>query len=86
MSPLSIGLVCAQCVIFAIWIFAIFRWLFALRRDAVAGSGVALPGPRRSLRAFRNGLSDKRYATDRLLVGLLTLALVALSLLHSVVR
>lgn len=85
MPLFSIALLTVQGAVFLIWIFLAFRWLFALRADAVAESGAALPGPGWALRAFRGGLVDKRYARDRLWLGILTLALLGSSLL-SVLR
>lgn len=85
MPLFSIVLLTIQGAVFLIWIFLAFRWLFALRADAVAESGTALPGPGWVLRAFRGGLVDKRYAKDRFWLGILTLALLGLSLL-SVLR
>lgn len=80
MSPFGLAFLIFQGTIFLIWIFLAFRWLFALRADAVAESGTALPGPGWAFRAFRGGLVDKRYAKDRLWLGILTLALLGSSL------
>ncbi len=71
-----------QGLIFLTWIVLAFRWLFALRVDAVAESGTALPDPRWALRAFRGGLVEKRYAKDRLWLGVLTLGLLGSSLIR----
>lgn len=81
MSLSSTALLTIQGAVFLIWIFLAFRWLFALRADAVAESGTALPGPYWALRAFRGGLVDKRYAKNRLWLGILTLALLGSSLI-----
>lgn len=67
-------------MVFLIWIFLAFRWLFALRADAVGESGTALPSPCWTLRAFRGGLIDKRYARDRLWLGILAIILLGSSL------
>lgn len=80
MSPSGLAFLILQGMVFLIWTFLAFRWLFALRADAVAESGTALPGLRWTLRAFRGGLVDKRYARDRLWLGILTLILLSSSL------
>lgn len=80
MPPFSIMLLVFQGVVFLIWMFLAFRWLFALRADAVAASGTVLPGPSWAFRVFRSGLVDKRYATDRFWLGILTLVLLGSSL------
>jgi hypothetical protein len=69
-----------QGMVFVIWMFLAFRWLFALRADAVAASGTVLPGPGWAVRAFRGGLVDKRYAKDRLWLGISTVVLLSSSL------
>lgn len=82
MSPISITLLALQFVVFLIWAFFAFRWLFALRADAVAESGSVFPGPGSQLRAFRGGLVDERYARDRVRLVILTLILLSSSLIH----
>lgn len=83
MSALSITFLALQAVVFLIWILLAFRWLFALRADAVAESGSLLPGPGPVLRAFRGALLDERYAKERVRLGALTLILLASSsLIH----
>ena len=80
MSLSDLAFLILQGMVFLIWMFLAFRWLFALRADAVAESGTALPGPRWVLRAFRGSLVDERYARDRLWLGILTLLLLGSSL------
>lgn len=82
MSPISIAILVLQFIVFLIWAFLAFRWLFALRADAVAESGSAFPGPGSQLRAFRGGLVDERYAKDRVRLVILSLILLTLSLVH----
>ena len=82
MSPISIAILVLQFIVFLIWAFLAFRWLFALRADAVAESGSAFPGPGSQLRAFRGGLVDERYAKDRVRLVILPLILLTLSLVH----
>jgi hypothetical protein len=82
MSPISIALLALQLVVFLIWAFLAFRWLFALRADAVKESGSAFPGPASQLRAFRGGLVDERYAKDRVRLVILTLILLTSSLVQ----
>lgn len=83
MSGFSIFLLVLQSILFPIWMILAFRWLFALRADAVRQSGNAMPGPRWTIRTFRNGLTDGRHAKDRVRLGLLTVAQLALSVLHA---
>ena len=73
-----------QAVVFAVWIALVFRWLFALRRDAVRISGRSMPGLPTTLRVFREGLTSKRYATDRLWIGVATILLLAASIVFGV--
>ncbi|MGB3831485.1 MAG: hypothetical protein WA975_06445 [Mesorhizobium sp.] len=80
MTQFSTALLVFQGVVFLIWMLLAFRGLIALRADAVAESGAALPGPGWALRAFRGGLVDKRYAKDRHWLGILTLVLLGSSL------
>ena len=82
MPAFTIVLLASQAAVFLVWTFLTFRWLFALRADAVAQSGTALPGPGSSLRAFRAGLTDERYAKDRFRLIILTLTLAGTSLIH----
>ena len=80
--PLHLLLVlCAQAILFLIWIVWVFRWLFDIRADAVARSGQTVPGPSTTWQAFRQGFTAPRYASQRWRLGLLTLPLLALSLL-----
>jgi hypothetical protein len=77
----SIALLVLQALMFLVWMILAFRWLFALRADAVVASGTTMPGLRQSLRAVRSALTDRRYRTERRRFGLLTLALLGISLL-----
>lgn len=80
--PLHLLLVLgAQAILFLIWIILAFRWLFDIRADAVARSGQTVPGPSATWQAFRHGFTAPRYASQRWWLGLLTLPLLALSLL-----
>ncbi|QYO75514.1 hypothetical protein [Devosia salina] len=60
-----IALLVAQGLVFLVFIIAAFWWLFALRRFAVSRSGSTLPGLRDTLSAFKDGLSNPRYARLR---------------------
>jgi hypothetical protein len=82
MAPFLIAILAVQAAVFLVWAFVAFRWLFALRADAVAESGSIFPGMGSQLRAFRGGLVDRRYAKDRVRLGLLTLILLGSSLVH----
>lgn len=77
----SITLPVLQALLFLVWMILAFRWLFALRADAVVASGTMMPGLRQSLRAFRSALTDRRYRTERRRFSLLTLALLGIPLL-----
>lgn len=83
MSPFVLALLAFQVAVFVVWAYLAFRWLFALRADAVAESGTAFPGPGPTLRAFRGGLVDGRYAKERIRLGLLTVVLLASSVVHA---
>ncbi|WP_323013291.1 hypothetical protein [Devosia sp.] len=72
-----------QAIVFAVWIVIAFRWLFAMRADAVAESGRTLPGLGPTLRAFREGFTGARYARQRLWLGVSTVLLLAVSYLTS---
>lgn len=84
MSPMAVFALVVQGALFLLWAFLAFRWLFALRADAVAESGKAFPGPAATLRAFSRGLTDARYAKERLRLGILTPLLLGLSALFRV--
>jgi hypothetical protein len=60
-----IALLVAQGLVFLVFIVAAFWWLFALRRLAISRSGSTLPGLRDTLSAFKDGLSNPRYARLR---------------------
>lgn len=68
-----------QAVLFAAWIVLAFRWLFAIRAEAVAQAGNSFPGLGATLRAFRWGFVAPGLARQRLWLGVLTLALVLAS-------
>lgn len=78
---ISIALLVPQAIAFLVWMILAFQWLLALRADAAAASGAAMPGLRQALRAFRRALTDRRYRTERRRFGLLTFALLGLSAL-----
>lgn len=82
MSPILIAFLAFQGAVFLIWGFLAFRWLFALRADAVAESGTVFPGPVSTLRAFRGGMVERRYAKDRIRLSILFLILLSSSLIH----
>ncbi|WP_412051087.1 hypothetical protein ACK6D9_06670 [Hoeflea sp. Naph1] len=67
--------------VFLVWTVLAFRWLFALRADAVAISGRTLPNMSATFEAFRGGLVDPRYRRYRLGFSVLTALLMALSAL-----
>lgn len=85
MNPLLFAVLALQVIIFAIWMVIAFRWLFAMRADAVAESGRSLPGLGPTLRAFREGFTGARYARQRLWLGVTTLLLLTTSYLTSLV-
>ena len=78
MAPLTVILLTLQGVVFATWTFLAFRFLFALRRDAVASSGQLIPGLRATLSSFRGGLVDPRYRDERIRLAVVTVVMFAL--------
>jgi len=78
MSALTIAVLAIQGTVFVVWAFLAFRFLFALRKDAVAASGSALPGLGATLTSFHGGLTEPKYRRQRWALGLATLALFAL--------
>ncbi len=76
--PLTlVGLLILQGLLFLLWAITIFRWLFALRAEAIARDGTQWPGPRATLRAFRDGLTKPQHAAARRQLLILTLLLLA---------
>lgn len=68
-----------QAVLFAAWTVLAFRWLFAIRAQAVAESGSSVPGLGATLRAFRWGFIAPQLGRQRLWLAGLTLALLLAS-------
>lgn len=85
MSMLQIIWLSVQGLVFAAWAVLAFRWLFAIRAQAVAQSGSSLPGLGATLGAFRWGLRAPELARQRLWLGLLTLALLLASVSFALV-
>lgn len=79
MSMLPIVWLGVQGVLFAAWTVLAFRWLFAIRAQAVAESGSSVPGPGATLRAFRWGFVAPQLGRQRLWLAVLTLALLLAS-------
>jgi hypothetical protein len=73
-----------QGAVFLVWAVLAFRFLFALRADAVAQSGRTLPSMATQLKAFRGGLIEQRYRRLRVRLMVLTALLIALSTLSFV--
>lgn len=71
-----IAVLAVQVIIFLVFTLCAFRWLFALRRDAVARSGNSFPGLGAVVWAFREGLRDPRYSRLRTGVAVSTLLLI----------
>lgn len=82
MNLLPIVLV-VQGVAFLVWAFLAFRWLFAMRADAVARSGQTLPNMATQLQVFRDGFVEPRYRSHRVRLLLATAVLVALTVLSA---
>lgn len=74
-------IIAVQGGLFAVWAWTAFRILFRLSARMRAQSGQMLPGPRRTLQGFALFLRDPDHARDRRVLGLLTLALLASSIL-----
>lgn len=82
MSALTVIWLVLEAILFAFWVVAMFRTLFRLRRDAVAESGRAFPGPGAALDSFAGFFRRADYARDRRRIGMLTLLLLAVSVLR----
>lgn len=65
--------------VFLAWTILVFRFLFALRADAVSASGRTLPSMATQLRAFCGGMVEPRYRGQRARLALLTTLLVLMS-------
>lgn len=77
-SAVTIAVLTAQGVVFAVWGFLAFRFLFALRRDAVAASGNVIPGLGATLTSFHGGLTAPKYRRQRRVFLLVTVLLFVL--------
>jgi len=73
------GLLVVQGMVFALWVVLAFRCLFRLLRIVQQKTGQPLPGPRGTAMVPRLFWTDPRLATDRKLLGLVTVLLLALS-------
>lgn len=73
-----------QAVTALVWAYTAFRILFRLRARAVRDSGQMFPGLRSTLRAFGGFLTRPDDAPDRRRLGVLTVALIGLSVLIAV--
>ena len=82
--PILMPLFLAVQGVFLVWAVLAFRFLFALRADAVAQSGRSLPSMATQLSAFRGGLIEPRYRRHRVWLLALTALLLALSALSFV--
>ncbi|WP_108483481.1 hypothetical protein [Oceaniglobus ichthyenteri] len=72
--------------VFLLWAVLAFRWLFAMRAEAVARSGRAFPGFSTQIAVFRKGLSHARYHRQRVRLIWLSAILFALSVVAPFVR
>jgi len=73
------ALLTAQGLLALVWAFLMFRTLFRLRRRAVVTSGAAFPGLGATLESFAAFLRAPEYRSGRLALGLVTLALFAVT-------
>lgn len=64
-----------QGMVFAVWAWWAFRCLFRLRAQAVAETGLIVPGMRVTLRVFRGFVHLPEYRRDRLILLGLTVLL-----------
>lgn len=78
MSAVTIAVLATEGAVFAVWGFLAFRFLFALRRDAVAASGSPLPGLGATLTSFHGGLTDPKYRRQRRVFFFVTILLFVL--------
>lgn len=79
MSAALIYFLVLQGLAFLIWTILAFRWLFAIRAEAVAQSGSHWPGMAIQLQAFRAGFVDGRYRAHRRALLLMTAILLLLA-------
>ncbi|EKF41610.1 hypothetical protein [Nitratireductor indicus] len=79
MSEAAVVLLACQGMLFTVWAFLAFRFLFALRNDAVVATGSVMPGLRATLRAFRGALTEPRYFSVRWRLFSTTVLLLLLS-------
>lgn len=86
MTPGGMVLLAAQAGLFAVWGWLMFRTLFRLRARAVQATGRVIPGLGATLATFRDFFVDPALARDRRQLGLVTLALFALTLLFTLTR
>ena len=77
MNALLLTVLGIQAIVFLAFVILAFRWLFALRQDAVNRSGSTVPGPRPTLAAFRDGFFDPRYSWLRWGIVICVLVLLA---------
>ncbi len=68
-----------QGLAFLVWSILAFRWLFAIRAQAVAQSGSSWPGAAVQLQAFRDGFLDSRYRDHRRWLLMATAVLLVLA-------
>ena len=78
--PVIVGL---QGAVFLVWAVLAFHWLFALRAEAVAKTGQALPSMKAQLQAVRAGLVEPRYHGHRIRLLIATGVLMTLTLVFA---
>lgn len=85
MTALKIAMLALTALVFIAWAVTLFRTLFVIRRRASQRTGASLPGPIETLREWRLWLGDPMTRTDKLRLLLLTIAMLALSVLNAFV-
>lgn len=75
MNGLALAALIAEGLAFAVWAYAMFRALFAVRALAAAESGSPFPGPISFLRGVRLWLTDPAWRGGRRLLAWASLAL-----------
>jgi hypothetical protein len=85
-SALTIVLLGAQALAFAVWTLRMFRCLFKMRRHAVAISGQAIPGMHATFAALRTFLHSADFSNDRKALLRSTCLLLVLTLLFTFTR
>jgi len=70
-------------LVFVMWLFSMFRTLFAMRKRAASRTGKPIPGPLDTLQEWGLWLRDPAFRQERRQLLLMTLAVLLLAYLFS---